>query len=141
MSFKLPGARSQYRLLASFKLRMDVACEKLQDAMIAHSSPDESLYEELAAVKKLVAGMAVEAVNRIVLVQQADRDPLGFKALNLFEEKELLKKGGADVTKRFEACLKTARENKKKRLQVGKKPFRQGTGWNPGANSGTQIMK
>ena len=77
-------------------------------------------------------------MNRIVLIQQADRDPLGFKALNLFEEKELLEKGGADVTKRFEVCLRTARENEKKR-QI-KKPFRQGPGWIPGSSSGAQSL-
>ena len=90
LSFKSPGARSQYRLLASFKIKMDIASKKLQDAMLAHSSPDEALYEELSSIKRSIAGMAGEAVNRIVLIQQADRDPLGFKALNLFEEKELL---------------------------------------------------
>ena len=79
LSFKSPGERSQYRLLASFKIKMDIASEKLQDAMLAHSSPDEALYEELSCIKKSIAGMAGEAVNRIVLIQQADRDPLGFR--------------------------------------------------------------
>ena len=136
LNFKSPGARSQYRLLAAFRMKMEASVAQLDDVMLHFSAPEEALYKALDPVKSLISGMATDAVNRIALVQQADQDPLGYKALNLWEEGELLEKGGDDVVRKFKECLKTAREAEKKK-NAGKKPFQKGPGWNPGNPANT----
>ena len=111
--FKTPAGKSLYRLLAPFKVKLDAAGSMLTDAMLEFTQPEEHLYESLNSIKDLVAGVCEEVAKKMILYQQADQDPHGFKAIHLFEEKEALKVLDQDdeTVKAFKACLKSVKEN------------------------------
>lgn len=136
------GGQSQYRCIASLKMKMKKASARLEEALLLFDSTEDKAYAAIAPVRDELESAIRDAEERLDLIIKADADPkTGWKALTLYESKQKAGKIDPEKEKVFNSCLREAQEDAKRKAKTTstfnyKKPFRQGPGAYPGNSSG-----
>ena len=134
------GGQSQFRSVATLRLHMQNALNRLDDVLLLFDSPEEPIFNALTPVREDISKAISEADDRLDLITRADADPkLGWRALSIYESRQKTSKLAPEKEKVFSSCLKEVQEEAKKKTQpplYAKKPFRSGPGSNPGARYG-----
>lgn len=131
-----PGGRSQYRCIANLQLDIANSLDVLDSAVTPQIPTDNPLHAAITLARNHLSSAATKAADRIDLILLADSDPRhGWKALNLYEEKQRQPNSNPEKMKVWNSCIKAAQESSKPKPAKGnrfQKPFRSEPGSEPG---------
>ena len=137
-SLSTPGGRSQYRCVANLQLDIANALDVLDSAIAPQIPSENPLHAAITLARNHLSSAAAKAADRIDLILLADSDPRhGWKALNLYEEKQRQPNSNPEKMKVWNSCIKAAQEFSKSKPSKNdryKKPFRSEPGSYPGRN-------
>ena len=145
-ALKTEGAQSQYRTIAFMGLRLDSACEKIDELSLSLEDPDDPTYMALSSIKDDLLAAHELGKERLDLITKADSEPnVGWKALTKYEQAvQNSKSSNPEREKLFSECVKKVNEEKKKKSKVtapqlaaslNARQFRSGPGYSSGYNS------
>jgi hypothetical protein len=140
-SLNTPGAKSQYRCIATIDSKLESVLVKLDELTLSLDSPEDPLYQALSTIREEVQSASDLASDRADSIFRADLDPKnGWVALTLYDEKVKQGKSDPEKDKLFASCLKQVQDDRKKKTFVSSKqasglPFRGVPGSQPGFNS------
>ena len=137
-SLSTPGGRSQYRCIANLQLDIANALDVIDSSIASQISTENPLHAAVTLARNHLSSAAARAEDRIDLILLADSDPRhGWKALNLYEEKQRQPISNPEKMKVWNTCIKAAQESSKPKPAKSdnyQKPFRSSPGSNPGRN-------
>ena len=132
-SLSSAGAHSQFCCMAGLALKLNGAIESSKEILLSCSSPEDPMYQSIAAIRDQ-RKLAVDNANeRIDLIFKANANPkIGWKAISMYKEKQRQPNSDPKKHKLWLSCLKLVQDQQKKASRPAATPFYPQPGWKPG---------
>ena len=124
-SLSTPGAKSQYRAMATIGLKIESALVKLDEITASLPVSEGILRDSLSSLRKDLSSAEDISEERCALIVKADDDPAnGWQALTRYEKLlEVGKGGNPDQEKLFSECLRKVEEEGKGKSKAARYRF------------------